>query len=214
MLLPYLHNLSPYGKDERPNMKFTLEQLAASGKEFEWEVARKFGHVTELSMQQCLQLQKIDWRLVLQRVDEEEAGFMASQKHWCQVLRGICQNDAAALQAIDAVLASHQNGRPDVDESLGKLVPWDTREIEAARQQLQQRIDSLKPMVTDDLSADIKRRAEIAVLYSEALLALCHQQSNVKVAEHVARIQALQTQIDEDQAWVQTMTAWASSLCA
>lgn len=194
-------------------MKFTLEQLAASGKEFEWEVARKFGYVAELSMQQCLQLQKIDWRLVLQRVDEEEAGFMASQKHWCQVLRGICQSDAAALQAIDAVLASHQSGRPEVDESLGKLVPWDTHEIEAARHNLQKRIDSLKPMVTDDLRPDIKRRAEVAVLYSEALLALCRQQSNVEVAERVIKIQALQEGFDEEMARESTMRAWAESMC-
>lgn len=191
-------------------MKFALEQLARSGKEFEWEVARKFGHVTELDMQQCLQLQKIDWLTVLKLADESEAGFMASQKHWCGVLRDICKQDAAAQQAIDAVLASHQSER--FDESLGKLVPWDTREIEAARQSMQARIDSLKPMITDNLSEDIKRRAQTAVLYSEALLALCSQQSNAEVAERIARIQAMAANISHEAAMQQAMRDWAMSM--
>lgn len=191
-------------------MKFKLEQLAADAKELEWEIACKFGKVQELDARQCLQLQNIDMLKVIKLADEKEAGFMATQKYWCVLLQEICKQDAIALKAIDAVLKNHQSD--NYDESLGKLVQWDTQEIEAARQNLQTRIASLKPMINDKLSDEIKQKAEIAILYSEALLALCNQKSNAEIAENVAKIKDLAQNISYIEALQQTAAAWAESV--
>lgn len=191
-------------------MKFKLEQLAADAKELEWEIACKFGKVQELDARQCLQLQNIDMLKVIKLADGKEAGFMATQKYWCVLLQEICKQDAIALKAIDAVLKNHQSD--NYDESLGKLVQWDTQEIEAARQNMQTRIASLKPMINDKLSDEIKQKAEIAILYSEALLALCNQKSNAEIAENVAKIKALAQNISYAEALQQTAAAWAESV--
>jgi len=191
-------------------MKFKLEQLAADAKELEWEIACKFGKVQELDARQCLQLQNIDMLKVIKLTDEKEAGFMATQKYWCVLLREICKQDAIALKAIDAVLKNHQSD--NYDESLGKLVQWDTQEIEAARQNMQTRIASLKPMINDKLSDEIKQKAEIAILYSEALLVLCNQKSNAEIAEKIAKIKALAQNISYTEALQQTTAAWAESV--
>ena len=109
-----------------------------------------------------------------------------------------------------AVLKNHQSD--NYDESLGKLVQWDTQEIEAAHQNLQTRIASLKPMINNKLSDKIKQKAEIAILYSEALLALCNQKSNAEIAENVAKIKALAQNISYIEALQQTAAAWAESV--